>query len=268
MGISLSLLVPTLGERPAELQRLLDSLAEQTYKNIEVVIISQGNHQIIANQCEVYQNSLTIKHLRSDIKGLSLARNMGLREQLGDIVILSDDDCWYPADAMQSIADTFKSQPEADILLTQIFDPIDNVPYKNYGKNAKRLTKATELLSRSSIELAFRKDDSILFDELFGLGATYASGEENDFLIRYLKAKKVIVYQPMITVYHQIKKTQSSQKQLIAKGAFYAKHFGFFVSNIVLLRDLVKKKQNNYKWFWKGYYDYRKRKRLLSERKK
>lgn len=111
--------------------------------------------------------------------------------------------------------------------------------YKSYGKTARNLNKTTNLLSRSSIEIAFRKDDTILFDELFGVGATYVAGEENDFLIRCLKSKKVIVYKPITTVFHEKKARKESPAQLIAKGAFYAKHFGFIVSNLVLLRDFI-----------------------------
>ena len=252
----ISLLVPTLGQRESEFKRLLDSLAAQSYKNIEIIVVSQDNHHIVSNQCDRYKDCLRIRHLTSDVKGLSLARNIGLQEATGDIIILSDDDCWYPSNAMKSIIDAFILYQDADVLLTQIFDPIANCPYKNYEKDDKTLRKAIHLLSRSSIELAFRKDNNLLFDELFGLGAKYVAGEENDYLIRCLKSNKKIVYKPMITVYHEKKNKKESPAQLRAKGAFYAKHFGFVVSNIVLLRDFIKKHQNNYKEFWIGYYDY------------
>lgn len=259
--MKISLLVPTLGKREAELKRLLDSLVKQSYNNFEVVVITQDNHQIVSNQCEIYKDSLSIRHIKSDVKGLSLARNIGLREASGDIIVLSDDDCWYPETALQTIKEEFVAHSEVDVLLTQIYDPISDCLYKNYEKEAKTLTKATNLLSRSSIELAFRNDKNIVFDELFGLGATYVAGEENDYLINCLNAHKKIVYKPVVTVYHEKKNHKESSAQLQAKGAFYAKHFGFFISNLVLLRDLIKKHQNNYKEFWNGYFNYKKSKR-------
>ncbi len=260
--MKISLLVPTLGERELEFKRLLDSLVKQTYKNFEVVVISQNNHQIFSTQCATYKDSLEIRHITSKVKGLSLSRNIGLREALGDIIILSDDDCWYPENALQTIQEEFCAHSEIDVLLTQIYDPISGCLYKNYEKNAKKLTKATNLLSRSSIELAFYKDSNLFFDELFGLGATYVAGEENDYLINCLKAHKRIVYKPVVTVYHEKKNNKESSAQLQAKGAFYAKHFGFIISNLVLLRDLIKKHQNNYKEFWNGYFNYKKSKRI------
>ena len=133
------------------------------------------------------------------------------------------------------------------------------MPYKDYPKEKATLNRPIDVLSKSSIEIAFRRNEPIIeFDELFGLGGKYIAGEENDFLVRSLKRKKVIQYEPIITVYHERKDYKESKKQLIAKGAFYSKNFGFLISNLVLLRDLLKKHQNNYRWFWNGYFDYKK----------
>ena len=43
----ISILVPTMGTRENELKRLIESLKKQTYNNFEVVIVSQGNHDMV-----------------------------------------------------------------------------------------------------------------------------------------------------------------------------------------------------------------------------
>ena len=43
----ISILVPTMGTRENELKRLIESLKKQTYKNFEVVIVSQSNHDMV-----------------------------------------------------------------------------------------------------------------------------------------------------------------------------------------------------------------------------
>lgn len=45
----------------------------------------------------------------------------------------------------------------------------------------------------------------------------------------------------------------------MAKGAIYAKNFNVIVAFLICLRDLIKKKENNFRYFWKGYYEYSKR---------
>lgn len=254
----ISLLVPTLGQRKIELTRLLDSLVEQDYKNLEVVVISQDNHHTVDTLCDLYRCFFSIEHIKLNNKGLSLARNNGLSHATGEIIILSDDDCWYPKGSIKFIVKMFESHPTVDILLTQIYDPISDCSYKKYETTPMQLNKRTALLSKSSIEISYRNtQNSILFDEYFGLGARYVAGEENDFLVRCLKAKKRIFYFPQVTVFHEKKKHAETHAQLIAKGALYSKDFGFFISNAVLLRDLIKKRQNNYRWFWHGYYDFK-----------
>lgn len=259
MSIKISVLVPTLGAREHELERLFKSLIEQAYDNLELIIVAQDNFDKIKKLCNLYVTKLNIVIITSDIKGLSRARNLGLSHVSGDIILLSDDDCWYAKKALQKIAAFFDSHPNTNILLTQIYDPIAGTPYKNYSLKEKGITKSLDLLSRSSIEIAFRRTDPMpKFDERFGLGGKYVAGEENDYLIRSLRDNKIIQYEPFITVYHEKKHNAESNKQLIAKGAFYAKNFGFFISNAVLIRDLLLKHQNNYRWFWNGYFDFKK----------
>lgn len=259
MNLKISILLPTLGMRESEIKRLLDSLVEQTYTNLEIVIVVQGNFGIVQKICDLYLEKLNIIIINTNEIGLSKARNLGLKYTSGDIVILSDDDCWYHKNSVKIIADFFIKHPELDILLTQIFDPVTKEFYKQYSGKSISISGFSKLLSRSSIEIAFKKKDPVIdFDILFGLGGKYVSGEETDYLIRALKQNKRIHYEPIVTVFHKKKKNKETKQKLIAKGAFYSKNFGFFISNMVLLRDLVIKHQNNYRWFWNGYFDYKK----------
>ena len=259
MILKVSVIVPTVGAREAEIKRLFGSLINQNYKSLEVVVVVQDNFNSMSKLCNSYSDQLNIIYITTDRKGLSLARNIGIKDSSGEIILLSDDDCWYKNKSIEKISDFFKQNEETDILLTQIYDPIANVPYKIYPNESRKITRATELLSKSSLEIAYRRSGVIInFDELFGLGGVYVAGEENDFLIRSLRVNKRIQYEPFVTVYHEKKLKRESNEQLVAKGAFYSKNFGFIVSNMVLLRDLLIKRQNNYRWFWNGYFDYKK----------
>lgn len=249
-----SILVPTLGERKEEIVRLLNSLLAQTYKNLEVIMISQDNYESTEKICTLYKRKIEIRHIFLEQKGLSLARNTGLQYVSGDVIILSDDDCWYPKRAVENILKYFKKY-KWDILLTQIYDPYKKVYYKNYSNRPQLINNSIELLSRSSIEIAFRNIPQIeLFDEKFGLGARYICSEEIDFLIRNFRKNMCILYVPRITVYHRKKKSYSNKKQVIAKGAFYRKNFNIMISFIVLLRDYFVKHEKNLKNFLIGYF--------------
>ena len=255
--MKISVLVPTLGTREKEIRRLLETLEKQSYKDFEIIFVTQDNHEIVKDIICKYSN-LDIKQIEMSVKGLSRARNRGLEQASGEIVVLSDDDCWYPSDALEIINKRIINS-DADIILSQIYDPKDKKTYKNYSSKIKIIKSKYELMSKSSIEIAI-KDNKINqeFDTNFGLGAKYECGEEVDFLLAHFKKCKII-YFPDITVYHLKKNKRDSNKQIMAKGAIYAKNFNVIVAFLICLRDLIKKKENNFRYFWKGYYEYSKR---------
>ena len=41
----ITLILPTLGEREFEINRLFNSLENQIYKDFEVIVVSQANHE-------------------------------------------------------------------------------------------------------------------------------------------------------------------------------------------------------------------------------
>lgn len=250
--MKISVLVPTLGERKTEIDRLFKSLEGQEYKNFEVVVISQDNHDSIKKMIDRYSNLNTI-HICINKKGLSHARNIGLKKCSGDIIVLSDDDCWYHKNSLKIIVSEFIKDPKIDVLLTQIYDAESERFYKKYPKKKKKLNKY-HLLSKSSIEISFKKNScNHLFDEDFGLGGLYPCAEEVDFLLNNYGRGGKYYYVPKVTVYHQAKDNFNDKSKFFAKGALYAKNFNIIVLLLVFLKDLFLKKQSNWRYLWKGY---------------
>ena len=254
--MKISFLTPTLGNRPKELLRLLDSLRKQTMKDFEIIIVLQDNYLEIKEICSKYKD-INVVIVESHKKGLSVNRNIGLANCKGEIIALSDDDCWYPDDAVKNIIETFK-QNNIDILLTQIYDEINGKPYKKYSDRMSLISNKLSLLSRSSIEIAFKKKviEKVQFDESFGLGAGFVCGEEVDFLMRAYEYEANIFNNPQVTVFHAVKQIATNKSNIIAKGALYAKNLNIWFGILVCLRDLIIKKEFNFSYFWKGYYDY------------
>ncbi len=248
-----SILVPTMGTRETEIARFLESLDKQTYKDFEIVFVSQINHNIVNKQISLYEN-LKVKHIELETAGLSFARNQGLPYCSGDWVILSDDDAWYPDNGLQRLSEVCNDKYQ--IALSQIYDPIKKEYYKSYGKKGCEIKNIFKLMSKSSIEIAFNREMLYQkFDERFGLGAKYCCGEEVDFLLRAYKTCKIF-YFPTISVFHQKKEGGVNDYQQYAKGALYAKHFNRIIAWLITVRDTIKKRKVDIKKFWKGYKDF------------
>ncbi|MBI9059639.1 MAG: glycosyltransferase family 2 protein [Labilibaculum sp.] len=201
--MKISLILCTLGDRDQELKRLLSSLESQTYKNFELIIVSQINHNPV--ETALLNSKLTYKHIKINKKGLSLARNIGLQYVSGDFCSISDDDCWYPENGLMDVVETIKRNSLVKIFSFKIFDPISNCQYKDFYWNESKFLNKLTIGKVSSIELFFSNEiinKGIRFDENFGLGAKFPSGEENIFLSDILKTKSNILFQPKFIVYH------------------------------------------------------------------
>jgi glycosyltransferase involved in cell wall biosynthesis len=130
----ISLIVATLN-RVTELERLLNSLEAQSYRDFEVLVVDQNPDERLLPVLDAH-DGLTIRHLRSQ-RGLSRARNVGLRVAGGDIISIPDDDCWYPPDLLRNLTEWFEAHPEYDVLFTP---PADSGESSLRAKNAGHST--------------------------------------------------------------------------------------------------------------------------------
>ena len=231
---------------------------KQTYKLFEVIFIAQDNFSQMDEICDSYMNELDIYLIKSSERGLSKSRNKGIPFCKGDLVVLSDDDCWYPEDSAEKIVKSF-IENDIDVLLTQIYDHNNSQKYKDYSDERCYISSSFNLMSKSSIEIAFKRKEKTdyHFDELFGLGAHYVCGEEVDFLLYLYRNNCKIFYEPIVTVYHEKKYSGSTRNQVIAKGAIYAKHFNRIIGIMICFKDIVFRKENNFRAFFEGYNEYK-----------
>ena len=71
----------------------LDSLLNQTYRNIEIILINDGSSDESEKICKEYLvNDPRIKYVYQDNAGLSMARNRGIDLATGEYLTFVDSD--------------------------------------------------------------------------------------------------------------------------------------------------------------------------------
>lgn len=251
----ISLVVPTLGQRENEIERLICSLNDQVNKEFEVIFVSQDNHDKLEQIFN--KNAFDYKHIKLNKKGLSYARNEGLKHITGQIVTFSDDDCWYPQDALLNVLETF-NQNNTNLICFQIYDPNDNVYYKKYKDIPIDSLETSDIFKVSSIEIFIDlkkvKKEAVFFDERFGLGSQYPSGEENILLHDLRKKQYIISYIPKVIVYHNKSKLNGknaiSIKQFTGKGPLFRRMSNFPIAFILINVFFIKKFKRIERPFW------------------
>ena len=220
-------------------QILIATMHEMFFKNN----IKVPADYLVVNQYQEGQPSTdtSVKNLyHFKEKGLSRSRNHALELTDADIVLLSDDDIHYLPSIEETIITAFNAHPEADIITFQIETPEGN-PFRNYASKPFWHTKKS-LLSVCSVEIAMRvksiNNIQLRFDESFGLGTDFPSGEENIFLTDALKKGLKILYLPYPIVIHPLESSGSSYDILAvtqAKGALFYRIFGILAYPISII---------------------------------
>src|SRR5690606_11706499 len=97
-----SILIPGKNEGK-HLHKLVTSLGEQTFKNIEIIVVDDGSDDdtpIIGRSLE--KAGLITMFLRNEVRGgKASAANLALRFVKGKYIIHLDADCSYDNDAME-----------------------------------------------------------------------------------------------------------------------------------------------------------------------
>lgn len=88
------------------LRKCLDSIINQTYSNLEIILVDDGSTDSSGNICDEYaQKDARIKVVHKENGGLSFARNTGLDvcTSGGDFVAFVDSDDWLELDMYERL---------------------------------------------------------------------------------------------------------------------------------------------------------------------
>lgn len=106
------------------LEKCLDSLVNQTYKNFEIIIVNDGSTdksgEIISKYQKEYKNIIVINQKN---EGLSMARNRSIQKSNGKYVIFVDSDDYVSNELLEEVD---KKIEDCDILRFQIVAEDEN----------------------------------------------------------------------------------------------------------------------------------------------
>lgn len=92
MDEMISIIIPVYNIEPY-IKTCIDSILNQTYKNLEILLVDDGSSDNCGEICDQYAvNDSRIRVLHKENGGLSDARNYGLKEAQGEIISFIDGD--------------------------------------------------------------------------------------------------------------------------------------------------------------------------------
>ena len=124
------------------LERCIESLILQDYKNIEIILVDDGSTDNSSDICKKYLKDNRVKYFYKKNGGLSDARNFGLSKMSGQYVTFVDsDDAISPDFISYNYSNLIKN--EADISISNLeFVYADKVKEKNKEDDSFLLTSS------------------------------------------------------------------------------------------------------------------------------
>ena len=114
--IKISAVIPVYN-RAALIRRAVDSVLSQTVKPYEVIVVDDGSTDDTPRILAAYGDKLTV--IRQQNRGVSAARNAGIKAAGGDwIALLDSDDEWLPK-KLQYAREFIKQNPEIKIFQSE-----------------------------------------------------------------------------------------------------------------------------------------------------
>ncbi len=124
-----SLIVPVYNVEKY-LEKCLNSIINQTYKDFEVIIVIDGSKDNSESICKKYaENDNRIKIIKQKNKGLSEARNEGIKKATGDYLLFIDSDDFIELNLLETLNNALEK--DIDLIRFQANNIIDEkiIPY-------------------------------------------------------------------------------------------------------------------------------------------
>ena len=233
VDVPISIVIGTCN-RPNDLRRCLQSLTQQqSPRSIEIIVVdNRPASNLTPPVVTEFPNVVLLNEARA---GVAYARNAGITQSHGEIIITVDDDVVAPPDWLEKLLVPFV---RADVLavtgnvLPLELDTEAQCLFEQYGNGGlgrgfKRIEADSTWFMRSSAfavptwELGatansafrasvFHNRDIGLMNETLGPGMPSGVGEDIYLFYKILKAGGTIIYEPKAYVWHQHRRDRAA----------------------------------------------------------
>lgn len=259
-------LVCATRDRVVELERLLESLARQSAKAFELILVDQNTDDRLTGLIERYSALFSIRQLPMNNIGIAAARNAALSLAQYRWIGFPDDDCWFEPTFVERLLPVI-SREEFHGAFVNWRDPASDTRVA-FSFSPGRMMFEEGFFLVASICL-FVKTDALIaaggFNEKFGLGpnSVVKAGEDQEVILRLLASGHHIEKIPDLFVFHPIGNRPWDHRFLqriqgqgacdvyfkkVYKGAFSA--FGMLGQWLAaIIYNLIRLRKRNLLWY-------------------
>ena len=202
---NVSIIVPVLN-REASIGRCLEALLAQNYTQYEIIVVDNGSTDDTISIVESYP----VRLIHEPVRGPYKARNSGLKEAEGPLVLFIDSDCVARKNVLTSLVAALMEEDSAGVggplmshepeTIVEHFAHHAGILQYTYPKGPLKWDKDKFLSGAIYTSNAmFRKD---ILEKMGGFQEDFMSGGDYDLCWRLQRAGYTIHFEPEAVVYH------------------------------------------------------------------
>ena len=129
-----SIIVPVYKIKEEYLIQCIESIVNQTYQNIEILLIDDGSPDHCGEICDQYaERYSTIKVIHKENEGVSIARNVGINESAGEYIMFVDADDWLELNCVETVLNEILLR-NVDVVFFNFWEVFENNKINKHAK--------------------------------------------------------------------------------------------------------------------------------------
>ena len=205
------------------LEQCIESIINQTYKNLEIILIDDGSTDNSGKICEKYaKRDQRIKVVHQKNSGVSSARNTGIDFSTGKFINFIDSDDYIEKDMIEYLYNMIQTE-RADISMCSAYDVYDDKTIFSAKKNIYLTLNSHDayyyMLQPKYFGIGICNkliSKELLKKDRFPIGRK--NGEELELLQRLIYRAKKLVYSSEPKYYYRQRNNSATHSAVLSEG--------------------------------------------------
>jgi glycosyltransferase involved in cell wall biosynthesis len=195
----------------------IESILAQSYRHFEIIVIDDGSGDETSEVAARYEE---VKCVRQENRGLSGARNRGIEESRGELVVFVDADDRLKREGLEAGVKAMREHPDCALVFGHSqFIASDGSPLATQRNGFIEYDYYLALLQYNCINLPaaamYRRS---LFDTVKGFNSSIDATEDYDMYLRIAREHKIVCHHELIAEYRQHGDQMSGDPVLMLKS--------------------------------------------------